>query len=77
VSFGTKEETPGKHFYFKSRANWLLTSVAKHQLSIFEETSIKFVDSTFFSLKLPIVKSFIRNQLTACWSICLNAGGLI
>jgi hypothetical protein len=38
VSFGTAEETPGKHFHFKISANYLVTSVDKNQLSIFGET---------------------------------------
>jgi hypothetical protein len=41
VSFGTTEETPEKHFRFKIRAKYLLTSVDKDELSIFEETSTK------------------------------------
>jgi hypothetical protein len=38
MRLGTNEETPAKHFHFKIRANWLLTSIDKDQLSIFGET---------------------------------------
>ncbi|UCG11459.1 MAG: RimK family alpha-L-glutamate ligase [Deltaproteobacteria bacterium] len=38
MSFGTTEETPGKHFHLEIRANYLVTSVDKDQRSIFGET---------------------------------------
>jgi hypothetical protein len=34
---GTTEETPAKHFHFKTRANCFATSVDKDQLSVFGE----------------------------------------